>query len=143
MHSTSEGITGSGTTNTESVTLISFVEPRNELKQQHEKLIEALNEDIRRKTFIDASQFVTYNPVGGVFMPITDEEKQIAVQQIANTAPSLINLIFKKHWVTTALGVVAILPQILTASGVDLGGWSGVVSAIASGVGLIFAKSVK
>jgi hypothetical protein len=114
---------------------------RSALHRAHEQLIASMNDDIRKKTPINTAQFITYNPISGVYMPTTDNERQQAMDTIANSAPSILNLLFRKHWVTSALGVVAIIPQILVATGVELGIWSGIVSAIAGGVGLIFSQS--
>lgn len=117
------------------------VDTRSELKKAHDSLIEALEADIKNKVLIDTQQFITYNPIGGVYMPITDQEKQEAIDRIAQQTPGIINLLFKQNWVTSLFGVVAIVPQLLIVAGVDLGIWSGVVSVIAGGFGLIFSKS--
>lgn len=114
---------------------------KSELLKQHEKLIATLNEQIRNTTPINAAQFITYNPISGVYMPFTEQERIDAQNRIANTAPSIISLLFRRHWVTSVFGIIAIVPQILVVSGLDLGVWSGVISTIAGGFGLIFAQS--
>lgn len=118
------------------------IDTKSDLKKAHERLIQALTDDIRNKVPINAEQFLTYNPIGGVYMPITDEEKQTAVQTIAQSAPSIIEAIFKQSWVTTVLGIVTLIPAVLTVSGIETGWWGGIVSAISAGAGLIFSKSV-
>jgi hypothetical protein len=117
------------------------IDRTSDLKKAHDRLIQALNEDIRNRVPIDAAQFLPYNPIGGVYMPISDTEKEQAVQRIAEQAPGIITLLFKQNWITSLFGVVAIVPQLLVVAGVDLGLWSGVVSVVAGGFGLIFSKS--
>ncbi len=67
---------------------------------------------------------------------------QEAINTIVQATPSIIESIFKHHWLTTVLGIVTIIPAVLDASGVHLGFWGSIVSAISAGAGLIFSKSV-
>lgn len=108
-----------------------------DLRIAHEALIEELNRQVQN------IQPITFTQQEITTMSAdTNTEKQEAISKIAETAPNLIVAIFARHWLTTVLGLIALIPAFLTLIGVETSWWGGVVTAIATGAGLIFSKSV-
>ena len=123
--------------NTEEIKPMSDDDARKSaLKIAHEQFIKAMEDHIRHTQPITFQQQQT-----GIAM-YSDDNKKEAVQEIARTVPNIITAIFQRHWVTTVLGIVAIIPAVLTATGIEIGWVGSIVSAIATGAGLIFSKSV-